>query len=276
MVKRILPADSSIATSPSPVSISRCTSPTVLRGTMMPGMPAAPSGSGSSTCARRWPSVATARSVGVLAVPGGVQVDAVQVIARLLGRDRELGLVDQPLEIGGGELERMRHLAGGEIGEVAFRQGLQGEARATGAQRQHGAVAGALDDDLRALGQLAHDLVEHVRRHGGGAARRDLGGDAVGDFEIEVGGLQAELALVGLDQHVGENRDGVAPLHHAMHVAQRLQQFCTLDCNFHWETRFGAYEQALKPRRDAKPAVRGMRGRGAKVTRAAKCARAGF
>ena len=88
----------------------------------------------------------------------------------------------------------MRHLAGGEIGEVAFRQRLQGEARAPGAEREHGAVAGAFDHDLRALGQLAHDLVEHMRRHGGGAARRHLGGDAVDDFEIEVGGLQAELA----------------------------------------------------------------------------------
>ena len=91
--------------------------------------------------------------------------------------------------------------------------------------------------DLRALGQLAHDLVEHVGGHGGGAARRHLGGDAVDDFEIEVGGLQAELALLGLDQHIGQDRDGVAPFDHAVDVAQRLQQFGTLDGDFHRQIR---------------------------------------
>ena len=64
-------------------------------------------GSGNSTCARRWPSVATARSVAALAGAGRVQIDAVEIIARLFGRDRELGLVDQPLEVGGRQLERM-------------------------------------------------------------------------------------------------------------------------------------------------------------------------
>jgi hypothetical protein len=91
-----------------------------------------------------------------------------------------------------------------------------------GADRQHGALAGTLDDDLRALGQLAHDLVEHVRRYRRGAAGRCLGGDAVGHFQVEVGRLQAELALVGLDQDVGQDRDGIAPLNHAMHMAQGL------------------------------------------------------
>ena len=31
---------------------------------------------------------------------GGVEIDAVEIVARLLGRDREAGLVDQALEIG--------------------------------------------------------------------------------------------------------------------------------------------------------------------------------
>ncbi len=35
-----------------------------------------------------------------LAAAGGVQIDAVEIVARLLGRDRELRLVDQPLEVG--------------------------------------------------------------------------------------------------------------------------------------------------------------------------------
>jgi hypothetical protein len=44
-------------------------------------------------------------------------------------------------------------------------------------------------------------------------------------------------------------------------VAQRLQQFSTLDSNFHGQTRFGAFEIGLEFRRDGKPAARGMRGR---------------
>jgi hypothetical protein len=164
---------------------------------------------------------------------GGVQVDAIEVVARLLGRDRELGLVDQALELGGAELELVSHVAGGEIGEVALRQRLQREARAAGADRQHGAVAGGLQHDLRAFGQLAHDLVEHVRRHGGGPARRHLGGDGLGHFEIEIGGLEGQLRFVGLDQHIGQNRDRVAPLDHAMDVAQRLQQSRAFDSDLH-------------------------------------------
>src|SRR5213595_2505015 len=42
MVNRTLPCDSSMLTSASLSSINRCTSPTVLRGTITPGMPSAP------------------------------------------------------------------------------------------------------------------------------------------------------------------------------------------------------------------------------------------
>ena len=68
---------------------------------MMPGMPAAP-------VRQRQLDLRQAMAVGRdraqrlrLAGAGGVQIDAVEIVARLLGRDRELGLVDQPLEIGG-------------------------------------------------------------------------------------------------------------------------------------------------------------------------------
>ena len=168
---------------------------------------------------------------------GEVEIDAVEVVARLLGRDRELGLVDQALEVGGGKVELVGHFAGREIGKIAFRQGLQGKARAAGADRQHGAVAGGFEDDLRAFGQLAHDLEEHVRRDRGRSARPDLGRDRIGHFEVEVGGLEAELGAVGAHVHVGEDRNRVAPLHHAVDVTQRLQQFGPLDGDFHRVTR---------------------------------------
>ena len=62
-VKRALVVDISTTTSAPRSSTSFCTSATALRGTITPGMPAAPAGAGSSTRARRWPSVATARSI---------------------------------------------------------------------------------------------------------------------------------------------------------------------------------------------------------------------
>ena len=56
-------ADTPTFTAAALSSIRRCSSCTVFRGMMTPGMPSAPFGSGSSTCARRCPSVATARSI---------------------------------------------------------------------------------------------------------------------------------------------------------------------------------------------------------------------
>src|SRR5437868_5183958 len=123
-LKRILVCESSMPISASPFSISRCTSPTALRGTMTPGIPAAP---------------------------------------------------------------------GGAIGKIAFGQRLQREARAAGAQREARAVARGLEQDLRAFRELAHDVVEHVRRHGGGAGRADLGRNRLDHFEVEVGGFEREL-----------------------------------------------------------------------------------
>ena len=50
-------------------------------------------------------------------------------------------------------------------------------------------------------------------------------GDRLDHLEVEIGRLQARACrLLGADQHVGEDRNGVAPLDHAMHVAQRLQE----------------------------------------------------
>ena len=61
--KRTRVSESEILILVSLSSISLRISFTALRGTMTPGMPAAPSGSGVSTCASRCPSVATARSI---------------------------------------------------------------------------------------------------------------------------------------------------------------------------------------------------------------------
>ena len=88
---------------------------------------------------------------------------------------------------------------------------------------------------LRALRQLAHDVVDHMRRHGGRAALGDVGGDGFGRLEVEVGALQRQSAVRGLDQHVGQDRDRVAPLDDAMDVSQSLEQDRTLDGDLHRE-----------------------------------------
>ena len=172
-----------------------------------------------------------------LGAAGGVQIDAVEIVARLFRRDRKLRAVDQPFDVGGRQREGMRHVAGGEIGKVALGQRLQREARAAGADRQHRAVAVAFEHDLRAVGQLAHDVVEHVRGNRGRAASAGLGGERLRHLEIEIGRLQRKLRVLGAQQHVAEDRDGVAPLDHAVHVAQRFQELRAFDGDLHCNIR---------------------------------------
>ncbi len=131
----------------------------------------------------------------------------------------------------------MRHLAWNEVGKIGFRQGLQREARATGTDREYGAVAGRLQHDLCAFGQFADNVVEHVGGHRRAAAGSCLRGDRVGHLQIEIRRFQAERRAIGADEYVGENRNGVAPLHRTMHVAERSQQLGTLHGDLHCEIR---------------------------------------
>ena len=103
------------------------------------------------------------------------RIDAVEVIARLLRRDRELRLVDQPLQIGGRERRSDRQLAGGEIGEIA-----SGSACSVKRERPERIAMLPVSpvcssDTCGAVGQFADDVVEGVGRHGGRARLADLG-----------------------------------------------------------------------------------------------------
>ena len=57
-------------------------------------------------------------------VAGCVQIDAVEVVAGFFGRDRKLRAIDQAFDVGCGQREGMRHVAGGEIGEIVLGQRL--------------------------------------------------------------------------------------------------------------------------------------------------------
>ena len=162
-----------------------------------------------------------------------MQIDAVEIIARLFIRDGELRLVDEALQIARGQREIMGEFASREIGEIAVRQGLQIEPRAARAQLQLARFAGRLQRDLRAVGELAHDVIERMggqRRAAGGA---DVGREPFGHFEIEIGRLEEQRAALRLEKHVGQDRDGVAALHHAMDVAERLQKRRAFESDFH-------------------------------------------
>ena len=162
-----------------------------------------------------------------------MQEDAVEIIAGFFGRDRELGVVDQPLQVGGGHHEAMRKVAGGQIGKVAGRQALKMEPRATRAQQQLAGIAGHFQRNLRALRELADDFVEHMGRHGGGAVHGDIRRRGFGRLQVEVGRFQRQPPLARFDQHVRQDRDGIAPLDDAMHMPQGFEHRRSLQRDLH-------------------------------------------
>ncbi len=65
-------------------------------------------------------------------------------------------------------------------------------------------------------------------------AVRDFRGERLGDFEVEVGRLQAQAGVLRPQEHIAENGDRIAAFDDAMNVAQRLQQLCALDGDLHY------------------------------------------
>ena len=117
--------------------------------------------------------------------------------------------------------------------EILARQRRQREVGPAGLDRQaaRGAVVGQRDE--RAVGQLAHDLVQGDGRDGRRACALDLGGGVVDDLDIEVGRAEDDRVAFGLDQDVGEDRDGVAPLDHGLRLTDRLEKRAAFDAEFH-------------------------------------------
>src|SRR5262249_62043624 len=76
--------------------------------------------------------------------------------------------------------------------------------------------------NIRALGQLAHDVVEHMRGNGGGAIALGPGGHRLDQLHVEVGRSKLKLVVARREEDVGEDRDGIPPLDHARHMAKRL------------------------------------------------------
>ena len=153
-----------------------------------------------------------------------VQVDAVQVIAGFLGRDCETRLLDQAPEVATADGEVIGEVARRQVREVVMRKRLQREARAAREDRDALAVARLLQLELGAVRELPHDVIEHVGGHRGGAALRDLRPNAFDDLDVEIGGGHLELPVARLEQHVGQDGNGVAAFHDALHMSESLQK----------------------------------------------------
>ena len=168
----------------------------------------------------------------------GVEVDAVQVVARLFRADREAGAVDQLPQLAGGQGEAVGQLPLGHRGEVIHRQHGELGVEAPGAQRHQRVAARVVQLELRRLRQLADDLIQ--RRGGGGGAALARHGDA-GHFldhrDLHVRRGQLQPAFARLQQDIGEDGDGVAPFHHALHMRERLEQHGPVHGEFHGTRR---------------------------------------
>ena len=108
-----------------------------------------------------------------------------------------MGFVDQPLEVAGGEGEIVAEFARGEVGEIAVRQSLKVEPRTPGAQLQLAGFAIRFERDLRAVRQLADNLIEGMRGHRRRAGGADVRRQSLGDFQVEIGRLQEQAHVFG-------------------------------------------------------------------------------
>jgi hypothetical protein len=72
-----------------------------------------------------------------------------------------------------------------------------------------------------------------MRRNGRRAILLHFGRDGFDNIDIEIGCLECEFAARGADEHIGENGNGVAPLNHAVHVSEGLEQRGLFNRNLH-------------------------------------------
>ena len=124
-------------TSASVSSIRRCTSPTVLRGTIRPGMPVAPSGDFPIRIGEPVAVGCDATDDLLLAPAGREEIDAVEVIARRLLGDRKLRDARTPSWTfsEARERERVGRLVGGvpKRANLSIRRRAQREAQSPAA-----------------------------------------------------------------------------------------------------------------------------------------------
>ena len=127
----------------------------------------------------------------------------------------------------------MAEIVDAERREIVGRECLQREAGRPAGDAQPSLLAVKRKLDIGFLGQLAHDIVQHVGGHGGCAAALGPARQCLDQFHIEVRRRQPELILARIQQHIGEDGDCIAPLDHARHMGKRLGQAGLIDGHMH-------------------------------------------
>ena len=135
----------------------------------------------------------------------------------------------------------MAEIAARHDREVFRRQAGQAELDAPAGDRQTPGVAGGVQGHFGALRQLAADVIEHMRRCCRRTGNLQVGSDGLDHFQVHIGGGQVQLAVLGLQPHIRQNRYGVAALDDALNVRQRPQQNRAFDRQLHeiWSVRVG-------------------------------------
>ena len=160
-----------------------------------------------------------------------VEQQAVEVVAHVLLGHRERSPLDQFLQgcfadghaLGGFHFVHRREVVGG--------QGGQGEAAAAGL---HGdLVTGLRDGNPAAVGQGADDLEQLAGGNGGFAVLGIFNRDPRHHLHFQVGTGQRQLAVLHLDQEIGQNRKGLAAFDHVDDLCQRLEKGFALQCETH-------------------------------------------
>ena len=121
-----------------------------------------------------------------------------------------------------GSAEAVAEIVDAERGEVVGRQRLQRELGRPARDGEASLLAVPRKLDIGALGQLAHDVVEHMGGHGGGAFALGRTGTVSTSSMSRSVAVSFSSFLAAATQDIGQDGDGVAALHHARHMGERL------------------------------------------------------
>jgi len=107
-----------------------------------------------------------------------------------------------------------------------------------------------IDFDLNfGAGEFANDAGESANRESGGAIFFALDGDDIGDAVIEISGGEAELAVGGAEEHIGEDGQGGAGADDILDRLETGEEFLFADAEFHREFKF----EEVKRKRESLP-----------------------
>ena len=162
----------------------------------------------------------------------GLEEDAVQVIARLVGGDGKEGLADhvaQRRRVDGGELH---FLVVRQLREVAIGHADDLVVDAAGADLRV-VVVGPLEGQLFA-GQRLDDVVKVLRRDGEAAFALHLARQLRGDGHVEIGRRDEQAVFsVGAKQHVGQDGHRALAIGDALSQVQAREQRRLVDLQLH-------------------------------------------